>query len=94
MAYESRKDNFPGGAGLTGQSRKAIAVTPSDTADIEPSYAKCLYIGVAGHVSIEPVGGPGTVVFSNHPVGYLPVQTRRVNSTGTTATNIVALYDM
>ncbi|MEH2573474.1 hypothetical protein V1272_002809 [Bradyrhizobium sp. AZCC 1708] len=32
-------------------------------------------------------------MFSTVPVGWFPVQVRRVNATGTTATNIVAVYD-
>ena len=40
-------------------------------------------------------GPPGTplVVFANHPAGYLPVQVRRVLATGTSAGQIVALFD-
>ena len=33
------------------------------------------------------------VTFANHPVGWLPVQVRRVLATGTTATQIVAAFD-
>ncbi len=75
------------------QARAAVAVTPSNTVDLSP-YAKALYIGVAGDVTVLPVNATddaNTVTFANHPVGYMPVQVRRVLATGTTATGIVAL---
>lgn len=74
-------------------ARNAVAVTPSDTANLAP-YAKSLYIGVAGDVTVVMVNAADdtdTVLFKAAPVGVLPIQVRRVMSTGTTATNIVAL---
>jgi hypothetical protein len=67
-----------------------------------PFYAKALYIGVAGDVKVTMAGDKGAagpagveqpVVFKSVPVGLLNVQVRRVWSTGTAATNIVALTD-
>lgn len=91
----------------TAQARSVFAVTPSDTLDVTNNanadpctiYAKALYIGVTGDVSVIAAedtsnAGAGTArVFKAHPVGYMPVQVRRVMSTGTTATNILALCD-
>lgn len=87
-------------------ARRAIAVTPSDTLDVTnsagdnaPCYAKALYIGVTGDVAVVPAGDNGNslagsaVTFKAVPVGWFPVQVRRVMSTNTTATNIVGLYD-
>lgn len=75
-------------------ARRAAPVTPSDTVDL-PTWAKALYLGEAGDVRLIPAGAEGdtAVTLSNHPVGYLPVQTRRVLATGTTAAGVVALYD-
>lgn len=75
-------------------ARRAEALSPSDTTDLI-HVAKAVYIGVAGHVRVVPVAAPGAaaVTFSNHPVGYLPVQCRRVLATGTTAQGLVALFD-
>jgi hypothetical protein len=54
-------------------------------------------MGTTGNLTIVPAGdtsASGTgVLFSSVPVGWFPVQVRRVNATGTTATNIVAVYD-
>ena len=75
----------------TAQPAKFSAtVTPSDVTSLD-SPTTCLFIGVSGDVSVEMVGGM-TQVFANVPVGILPVQCTRVNSTGTTATNIVAMW--
>lgn len=87
-------------------ARRAFAVSPSDTKDLtntggdgDPTYAKALYIGVTGDVAVVTAGdnsngGAGnSVTFKAHPVGYMPVQVRRVMATGTTAANIVALMD-
>ena len=82
------------GRDASGPARRAGAVTPSDTVDLT-SYAKALYVGAAGNVRVLTVGGEDAdaVTFANHPVGWLPVQVRRVLATGTTATQIVAAFD-
>ena len=80
-------------AAISSQARSAATVSPSDSADLVP-FAKALYIGVAGDVTILPANATDTsqtVLFKAHPVGYMPVQCRRVMNTGTAATNIVAL---
>ncbi len=80
---------------VASQARGCVAVSPSDSADLAVP-AKALYIGVAGDVAVLPLNATDTsqaVTFTAHPVGYMPVQVRRVLSTGTTATNIVALTD-
>lgn len=77
-----------------GPARRAAAVTPSDASDLT-IYAKALYVGAAGNVRVLTVGGEDgdAVTFANYPVGWLPVQVRRVLATGTTATQIVAAFD-
>ena len=68
-----------------------IAVTPSDSTLLQ-STTRGLYIGVAGDVSVQSPTGDAAIVFKNVPIGILPIQTTRVNSSLTTATNIVALF--
>lgn len=69
-----------------------VAVTPSNTVDL-PSPCRALYVGVGGDVAVVPLDGSAAVVFKNASNGqFLPIQARRVNSTDTDATNIVALY--
>ena len=68
------------------------AVTPNDGADLGLGECRALYAGGSGDVSIVDLTGE-TVVFVGVLAGsILPVQTARVNATGTTASDIVALY--
>ena len=95
MPADPAKDSFLNHARTASEpARNAAAVTPSYGADLAV-YAKALYVGQAGDVALVPIGGAdgSPVVFTGHPVGYLPVQARRVMSTGTTAAQIVALFD-
>ena len=70
-------------------ARYGAAVTPSNSVNL-PAPTRGLHIGTAGNISIEMSNG--TVVFPNVQVGIFPVQCTRVNSTGTTASNIVAMW--
>jgi hypothetical protein len=65
------------------------SVTTSDST-ILPTF-RSLYIGVTGNVAIRMPSG-ASVTFSAVPVGIFNVQGDQVLATGTTATNIVALY--
>lgn len=70
--------------------KNAAAVSPSNTVDL--AHVSRLYIGVAGDVKVDLVGGSTGITFKNHPVGYLPGFVTRVYSTGTAATEIIALW--
>lgn len=80
------------------QVGRAAAVTPSNTVDI-PSVSGgtsnngcVLYVGGAGNLTVDTVGGD-TITFTGVLGGsFIPVQVKRVYSTGTTATSIVALW--
>lgn len=69
----------------------AIAVTPSDSGALASTQA--LYIGVTGDVTVDMDNSATAVLFKAHPVGYMLASVTRVYATGTTATNILALYD-
>lgn len=73
-------------------SRFAVAVTPSDSSDINGGQlTRGLYIGGAGDVSV--VIGGNSITFVGAVAGsILPIRVSRVNSTSTTATSIVALF--
>ena len=80
------------------QAGRAAAVTPSNTVDI-PSVSGgtsnngcVLYVGGAGDLKVDTVGGD-EVTFVAVPAGsFIPVQVKRVYATGTSATSIVALW--
>ena len=66
------------------------AVTASDSADL-PRLCDAIYVGGTGAVKVITEGGHDAT-FSAVPVGaILPIRARRVYSTGTTATNLLAL---
>ena len=73
----------------------AKSVTPSNTVNLT-STAKALRVGAAGAISVEMVGDGDTahtlVIAAALAGEILPLQVTRVNATGTTATNITALY--
>ncbi len=57
-----------------------------------PSNGCVLYVGVAGDVKVKMVGG-NDVVFKGATAGsFLPINVLQVFATGTTATDIVALW--
>lgn len=69
----------------------ATEVTPHNTNDLT-YITRALYVGVGGDVKVN-MADSGTVTFVGVPTGtILAVRVSRVYSTGTTATNIVALW--
>lgn len=67
----------------------AAEVTPSDSDDLTVT-ARAIYVGTSGDVKLTTANGQ-TATFVN-AYGILPVTADRVWATGTTATNIVALW--
>lgn len=67
----------------------AVAVTASDSTVIPTTRA--LYIGTAGNLAVKMADG-SLPTFSSVAAGVFPIQVTQVLSTGTTASNIVALY--
>lgn len=75
----------------TASSGSYGAITPSDSTTL--SMTRGLYIGGAGAVAIMGWEDSSAVTFAAVPAGtILPVRVKKVMSTNTTATNIVALY--
>lgn len=74
------------------QASNAAAITPADGADL-PDTAYGIYVGGAGNITVDMIGIGANITFLAVPVGtVLPIIATRVYSTGTTATNLVALY--
>jgi len=77
--------------GLFRPNGHAEVVAPSDATDLD-FLARALWVGGAGNVSVVMMDG-NTVVFTGVAAGtLLPIRFSRVNATGTTATNMVALF--
>jgi hypothetical protein len=70
----------------------ALAVTPSDSTDLAFT-ANSLYVGGAGNVRVRLRDDTAPVTFNAVPAGTtLYIHAERVFATGTTATNIIALF--
>lgn len=70
--------------------KRGAAVTPSDSTTY--SGVRCLYVGVAGDITADLADGGTNLLFKAHPVGYALFQPTKIYATGTTATNMIALY--
>jgi len=68
----------------------AAAITTNDTVDIARPAA-ALYIGTAGNIVLKTMNNT-TITFLAVPVGILDISIRRVLSTNTTASGLIALY--
>lgn len=76
-----------------------FTVTPSDAVALKDDaanpdgakyFAGALYVGTQGNVSVIDANG-NTVTFVGAQ-GFLPILVKQVRSTGTTATDIIALF--
>lgn len=74
-------------------ARNAFVVTPADGADlVGNSCTRGVWVGGAGNLNVDMANG-STVLFSGIPAGtFIPIQVKRIRSTSTTATLIVALF--
>jgi hypothetical protein len=84
---QKRKDPWNKNKGEFGES-----ITPSDRSFLPESDAE-LFIGTKGHVKVTLTGGT-TIVLKNIASGTFlkGIFVNKVHSTGTTASDIVAIY--
>jgi hypothetical protein len=76
---------------VDGSTYKALAIAPSDT--VRFTRTRGIYVGTAGNVSLVMADGANTVVFVSAAAGIThPWGAIGVNATGTTATNLVAVF--
>lgn len=103
-SYNTQYDRWIGKSLPVVSARLAKAVTPSNSKDLTDAtgdamsfYARSLYVGATGDLKVIMAASKDdavTVTYVGVPAGaLLPIQVRRVLSTGTTATSIVALFD-
>lgn len=74
---------------LSGPATDLIPVTPSDVTEFS-EIAVALYVETGGSISLETVRG-NTRIVTVADRSILPVGTRQVNATGTTASGIHAM---
>lgn len=78
-------------SGYDAPASNAFVVTPADGSNLTHA-ARALFVGGAGDIRVDTLGGD-TVTFASVLAGsILPVRVLKVYSTGTTATNLVAVY--
>jgi hypothetical protein len=71
----------------------AAAVVPTDGTTLPGGVTRFLYVGGTGDISVLFAGDVTPVTLKAVPVGtMLAARIAQVNATGTTATNLVALY--
>lgn len=86
------EDGYYGPSEQSAPARNAAAVTPSDTVDLA-ELTRGLYVGGTGDVTVNMADTGSAVKFAAVPAGtLLPIRASRVKSTGTTATDIVAVW--
>ena len=68
-----------------------LTVTPDDGADLT-QVSRALYIGGAGDLAVQMKDGSSGTFVGVYSGQLLPVRAARVLATGTTATNIVAIF--
>lgn len=85
-------DQFSNSAdSVSAPATRAVAVTPDDAAALA-DLPKALYVGGGGDVTMRGAGAADQV-WTNVPSGtVLPFRARYIRATGTTATDILALY--
>lgn len=71
---------------------KARAVTPNNSTDLPDGICRALFIGTAGDLVLIAAEDDDAVLLPGVGAGVLPVSTKRVLASGTTASGIVALY--
>jgi hypothetical protein len=87
MPYSPSTDSYE----RTYAANSAVSVTTSDTADLSSGFTRAVYVGGTGDLAVNMIDGT-SVTFKAIPAGaLLPISVTRIKSTGTTATNIVAL---
>ena len=68
------------------------AITPNDGADLGHP-CRSIYVGTGGDIVVVAVDDSVSVTFTAVPQGtVLPVYAARVKSTGTTASNLIAMF--
>ena len=85
------EDNFSRQKTLTNDPfTNAVLVSPNDEEDLE-AVTRAVYVGGTGNMKVT-MQDSGTVLFTGIPAGtVLPIRVKRIWSTTTNATTIIAL---
>lgn len=86
-AVSNAKSSFDLLAGAT----SGEAVTPSNSDELT-KFARALWVGTAGDIALVTTAGTSLTFVGIAAGTMVPIQCKQVLSTGTTASNIVALW--
>lgn len=75
----------------TSPIRAGEAVTPSNTEEL-PQAVRALYVGTGGDLAIETVDGSDLTFIAVTAGSIYPFKAKKVKATGTTASDIVAIW--
>ena len=78
-------------ASTTAPAGRLVPVVPNDVADLPMGVCRGLYVGGAGTLVVRDAFG-GQVALESAAFQYHPVRVSRVLASGTTTTDVVALY--
>lgn len=76
---------------LGAPAKRFAAITPHDSTNFTID-ARAIYVGVGGNIAVVSPDGDVVTFVGVQAGSILPVNARRVNSTNTTATSLVALW--
>ena len=77
---------------VSAPATRALAVVPSDT-DSLPDIPKALFVGTGGTIVMRGANGGADQTWKNVGSGtVLPFRARFIRATGTSATDLLALY--
>lgn len=77
--------------GLTSPAVSGASVTPSDSLPLS-QVTRALYVGTAGDLAVELASGAQVTLAGVGGGAIQPLRVRRILATGTTASNLVALW--
>lgn len=78
-------------SGLDSPARKGVEITPDDNNDLA-YVSRAVWVGGVGNLEVTLEGDSSSITIQAIPAGtWLPIRAKRIYSTGTTATLIVAL---
>lgn len=79
-------------AGLEGSGHWA-AITPNDDTDLPGGVTRAIYVGGAGNIVADSASGDTSITFTGLLAGVIyPLHIKRVRSSLTTATSLLAIY--
>jgi hypothetical protein len=77
---------------LSDPAKSFAAITPDDVTNFPGGIARTIYVGGSGDVAVVGADDVAVVFVGAQGGGELNVICKRINATGTTATDLVALF--